>query len=72
MMKNVSFQLEELTCPSCVKKIETMVKGLKGVLEVKVLFNSSKVKVSYNETVIQDQEIGKNISALGYEVLGQK
>lgn len=71
-MKTVSFQLEELSCPSCIEKIEKAVSNLAGVQEVKVLFNSSKVKASYDEAAIQPELIGKTISNLGYEVLGQK
>lgn len=30
-MKSVTIQLETLTCPSCVQKIEVALKGLEGV-----------------------------------------
>lgn len=48
-MTVIKFQLEPLTCPSCIKKIEGKVGKMDGVEEVKVLFNSSKVKVDYDE-----------------------
>ena len=42
-MQKATIQLETLTCPSCVQKIDSAVKSLKGVEKesVKVSFNSS-------------------------------
>jgi copper chaperone len=71
-MKTANFQLEELTCPSCIKKIEKALGQLKGVSEVKVSFNLSKVKVSYMEDVIHSDEIANTISTLGYRILVRK
>lgn len=71
-MKKVSIQLEELGCPSCVKKIETALKKQEGVGEVNILFNSSKAKVEYDENVIEPDKIAKIINDLGYEVLSVK
>ncbi len=71
-MKNVTLQLEELTCPSCVKKIETALSNQNGVEEIKVLFNSSKVKVNYDESALSADAIEKIISNLGFDVLSKK
>ncbi|WP_405099009.1 heavy-metal-associated domain-containing protein [Oceanobacillus sp. FSL H7-0719] len=68
-MTTVKFQLEPLTCPSCIKKIETKVAKMPGVEEAKVLFNSSKVKTTFNETDISAEEIKETIEKLGYNVL---
>ena len=43
-MKKLSIQLEELGCPSCVKKIETALKRQEGIGEVNILFNSISLK----------------------------
>lgn len=50
-MQKATIQLETLTCPSCLQKIDKAVKALEGVDKesVEVLFNSSKVKVNYDE-----------------------
>jgi len=37
-----TYQLETLTCPSCVAKIENMLKRMEGINESKILFMSSK------------------------------
>ncbi len=69
-MKTATIQLETLTCPSCVLKIENAVKSLNGVEKesVKVLFNSSKAKFDFEDEKLSVEDIEKAITALGYEV----
>ncbi|WP_051912644.1 heavy-metal-associated domain-containing protein [Carnobacterium funditum] len=43
-MSKAVYQLEPLTCPSCIKKIESTLSKTAGVESAKVMFNSSKVK----------------------------
>lgn len=71
-MKKVELQLEELTCPSCIKKIEYTLRSIDGISGAKVLFNSSKVKADFDESQINEQEIEQAVSRLGYEVLKTK
>jgi len=47
--KTVKISTEPFTCPSCIKKIEGGVGRLDGVQDVNVMFNSGKVKVSYDQ-----------------------
>lgn len=69
-MKKATIQLETLTCPSCVLKIEGATKALDGVVKdsVMVLFNSSKVKLEFDENKLSIEDIEKAITAQGYEV----
>lgn len=73
-MKAATIQLETLSCPSCMQKIEGAVKGLDGVDQetVKVLFNSSKVKLNFDEEKASIDQIEKAITKMGYEVLNSK
>lgn len=73
-MKKLKMQLETLTCPSCLEKIEKGVKSLEGVEKdsVKVMFNSSKVKLNFDETVLNHSDIKDKINNLGYEVIDIK
>lgn len=71
-MTQAIFLLEPLTCPSCIKKIETALGKTVGVDSAKVLFNSSKVKVEFNENQVGAEQVEKTISGLGYSVLSQK
>ncbi|NLZ52946.1 MAG: metal-binding protein [Thermoanaerobacteraceae bacterium] len=69
-MKSATIQLETLACPSCMQKIEAALKGLAGVDQnkVTVLFNSSKVKLDFDEEKVSIDEIENSIKRLGYEV----
>ncbi len=73
-MKKATIQLDTLTCPSCVQKIENATKSLSGVDKesVKVLFNSSKVKFDFDEEKLSVEDVEKAITALGYEVKNRK
>lgn len=71
-MRTAKFQLEPLTCPSCIKKIETTLRKVKGVEEVNVLFNSSKVKTTFDESSVEADELEEKITKLGYPVISSK
>ena len=69
-MKKATIQLETLTCPSCMLKIEHATKALKGVQKesIKMMFNSSKVKLDFDDEIVGIEEIERAITTLGYEV----
>lgn len=73
-MQKAVIQLETLSCPSCMQKIENAVKGLNGVNQdsLTVLFNASKVKVDFDTEKITINEIEKAIEDLGYPVIKSK
>lgn len=70
-MQKATIQLETLTCPSCMQKIENGVKSLDGVdkKSIKVLFNSSKVRLEYDDEKVSIKDIKNAIDKLGYEVI---
>ena len=70
-MQKATIQIETLTCPSCMQKIENGVKSLDGVdkKSLKVLFNSSKVRMEYDDEKVSIKDIENAIDKLGYEVL---
>lgn len=67
-MTKVNIQLEPVSCPSCINKIENRLNKEDGLENVKVLFNSSKVKADMDETKISLQEVVNIIEQLGYQV----
>ena len=73
-MQKATIQLETLSCPSCLQKIENAMKGLNGIDKdsVKVLFNSSKVKVDFDSASLSIETIEKAIQDLGYPVIKAK
>jgi copper chaperone len=74
IMKSATIQLETLTCPSCMQKIVGALKGLDGVDKdsAKVLFNSSKAKLDFDEDKVSIEEIEGAIKKLGYGVIKSK
>lgn len=71
-MKKVEFQLETVTCPSCIKKIESALSKTEGVASAKVMFNSSKVKADFDESKTSAGKLQDIIVKLGYSVLTSK
>ncbi|MDD4010384.1 MAG: heavy metal-associated domain-containing protein [Fermentimonas sp.] len=73
-MKSATIQLETLTCPSCIQKIESALKGLDGVdrESVNVMFNASKAKVNFDEEKVSIEKIEESITKMGYEVQKSK
>ncbi|NLZ95056.1 MAG: heavy metal-binding protein [Bacteroidales bacterium] len=68
-MKTVRFQLETLTCPTCVAKIEGALNKQSGVENATVMFNSSRVKITFNSEEVSEKELQKVVENVGYPVL---
>ena len=68
-MKQTIIQVQTLTCPSCVRRIELAVSKLVGVRQVDVKFNASKVVVLYEEENQTSTNIVETIEKMGYPCL---
>lgn len=68
-IKTARFQLETLICPTCITKIEGVLNKEPGVEKAKVLFNSSKVKVEYDEDKVSADKLAAVIEKVGYPVI---
>ncbi len=73
-MKSATIQLETLTFPSCMLKIEGALKGLEGIEKdsANVSFNTSKVKLNFDEDKLSIEDIEGAITKLGYDVIKSK
>lgn len=71
-MTTKTYQLETVSCPSCIAKIEGMLGKTNGIEFSEVKFNSSRVRVSFNEDQLSSEEIKNRIDKLGYQVLSEK
>ena len=58
---------KELTCPSCVAKIEKALKAVEGVEEAKVHFNTGRIEVQHDSQSVRGEDLEKAIRAIGYE-----
>ena len=65
-MKTV-LRSQELTCPSCIAKIEKAVKALPGVEEVKVMFSSGRIEVEHDPQRASQEKLAEAIRHVGYE-----
>ena len=65
-------KLEELTCPSCMTKIEGALSKQAGVNNVKVLFNASKIKLEFDNSVVESTALQEIVEKLGYQVISTK
>lgn len=70
-MKKANIQLEPLACPSCLLKIQNALKRLTGVdkKSIKVMYNSSKARLDFDEDLVSITQIEKAITKLGYNVI---
>ncbi|MGB6242100.1 MAG: heavy-metal-associated domain-containing protein [Castellaniella sp.] len=71
-MQKVVFNMEPFTCPSCVKKIEQAVGKIDGVRDIKVLFNSGRVRAEFDPLKTHADALQDVIVRLGYPVLSSK
>ncbi len=57
---------QELSCPSCVLKIEKALQAVDGVEEAKVYFNTGRIEVRHNPG-LESEKLVKAIRGVGYE-----
>lgn len=58
---------DELSCPSCVAKIEKQLKSLEGVTDAAVHFNTGKIEVEHDEQTTDRDTLVKTVREAGYE-----
>ncbi len=66
-MKKTILRSQELTCPSCVAKIEKALTAVPGVSEAKVFFNTGRIEVQHDPDQAGDEKLVKAVKAVGYE-----
>jgi copper chaperone CopZ len=67
ILMKTTLRSKELTCPSCIAKIEKAVTALNGVSDVKVFFNTGRIEVQHDPAQVQGKDLEKAIQAVGYE-----
>lgn len=58
---------KELSCPSCVAKIEKALKTVSGVMDAKVHFNTGRIEVEHDPQQTGPDELVKVVRSVGYE-----
>ncbi len=57
----------ELTCPSCIVKIEKSLKAVPGVSEAKVHFTTGRIDVEHDDEQAPVEKLVEAVRAAGYE-----
>lgn len=61
-------QLDGMTCSSCEMRIENAIRKLEGILDVKAIYSSSNVYITYDANIIGLDTIFETIEKLDYKV----
>ncbi|TDX52504.1 heavy-metal-associated domain-containing protein [Orenia marismortui] len=67
-MKEEKIEVKGMFCEKCQKAVESAVKSLDGVKEVKVDLKAGEVDVKFDQEEVELTEIEDEIRAAGYEV----
>ncbi|NLC20687.1 MAG: heavy-metal-associated domain-containing protein [Halomonadaceae bacterium] len=67
-VKNTTLRSDEFSCPSCVEKIETKLKGLDGVESAEVKFASGRVLVSHDPAKAPVRTLVDAVAEVGFTV----
>lgn len=68
-MKRVEFNVIGMHCVSCSSGISKLLKKQKPVTDVEVILSQSKIFVSYDETLMNNQHIIDSVARLGYKAV---
>jgi copper chaperone CopZ len=66
-LMNTQLRSQELSCPSCVTKIEKALRALDGVQEAKVHFNTGRIVVEHDPQKVSSERLVDAIRSAGYE-----
>ncbi len=59
----------ELSCPSCVVKIEKALKSVPGVSDAHVHFETGRIDVDYEPDKVTMESLRKAVRSVGYEAV---
>lgn len=65
-MSMIELALNDIACTGCIGKIKRGMKKYNGVEKIEILSGSGKLKISFNEKIIQLEEINRNIHKLAF------
>jgi Cu+-exporting ATPase len=71
-MKKAEYDVIGMHCVSCSMGISKILKKTKGVIDVDVELSQSKVHITYDEQLVNDQLIVEQVSRLGYRAVEKK
>lgn len=66
-IKTTTLRSTELSCPSCIAKIEGALRAVDGVSEATVHFGSGRITVKHDPERVSPQDLAKTIGKVGYQ-----
>ncbi len=57
---------QELSCPSCIAKIEKALTALDGVQAAKVHFNTGRIEVEHDPAEVNPDRLVEAVKSVGY------
>ena len=60
-MSIIELALNDVACSGCIGKIKREMQRTNGIEKVKILSGSGKIKINFNESLIQSEEINRNL-----------
>ncbi len=57
---------QELSCPSCISKIEKALKAVDGVQEARVHFNTGRIEVEHDPDKVNGSQLVQAVQSVGY------
>ncbi len=68
-LDKVTLPIQGMSCASCVKKVETALNGLEGVVRANVNFATERATVQYVPGAVSFEDFRRAVKQAGYEVL---
>lgn len=66
MIQTTTLRAKDLSCPSCVSKIEGALKAVDGVEKAEVKFNTGRILVDHDPTKARVSALIQAVSSAGY------
>ena len=70
MLKTVTFEVigdQRIFCESCEQRVESMLKGLQGVRQVRAKARNQRIEVLFDTAVLRSAAIAERLTKAGYE-----
>lgn len=71
MSEQKVYSIEGMTCASCAQTVEKVTSKLPGMTEASVNLATEKLSVTYDDSVLNEDEIIKAVDQAGYQVVTQ-
>ncbi len=66
-MKKTILRSQELSCPSCISKIEKALSSVAGVEDARVHFATGRIEVSHDAESVTPETLVETVRRVGYD-----